>query len=112
MSLTEELVLSRIRSMTRRDLRRWVREGWVRPIQRAEGPVFDEIDLARLRLIRDLRKDMGLSAQALPIVLGLVDQLHRTRRDLRTVLAALAAQPPEVRNAVAQEVRDGIGADS
>lgn len=105
MSLTEQMVLARIRRLTRRDLRRWTDEGWVRPAMGAAGPIFDEIDVARLRLLCDLRKDMALPADTLPVVLTLIDRLHETRRELRLLIEALADQPENVRGAVVSRLR-------
>jgi len=105
MSLDERKVVARIERLTLRDLRLWVREGWVRPAQGERGPVFDEIDVARLRLLCDLRKDMDMPMDAMPTVLTLIDELHRTRRDLRRLTEALDEQPTEVRRAVIAAVR-------
>lgn len=107
MSLTEQMVLKEIRRLTRRELRLWVREGWVRPFIGEAGPVFDEIDVARLRLLCDLRKEMALPTDALPVVLALIDRLHQTRRDLRLLIEALADQPEDVRRAVRDRLRAG-----
>ena len=57
MSFTEQMVLTEIRRLTRRELRLWVHEGWVRPAMSETGPLFDDLDVARLRLLCDLRKD-------------------------------------------------------
>ena len=108
MSLDEHTVVARIERLSLRELRLWVREGWVRPAQGERGPVFDEIDVARLRLLCDLRKDMALPTDALPTVLCLIDELHRTRRDLRRLSEALDEQPAEVRRAVVASVRRRI----
>ncbi|MEO1600883.1 MAG: chaperone modulator CbpM [Pseudomonadota bacterium] len=105
MSHTEETVLIEIRRLTRRELRLWMREGWVRPMMSETGPRFDELDVARLRLLCDLCKDMALSPDAVQIVLNLMDQLHQARRDLRTVMGALNEQPDDVRNAIAATLR-------
>lgn len=105
MSLDERNVVARIERLSLRDLRLWVREGWVRPAQGERGPVFDEVDVARLRLLCDLRKDMALPSDAMPTVLTLIDELHRTRRDLRRLTEALDEQPTEVRRAVIAAVR-------
>ncbi|GAB4258428.1 MAG: hypothetical protein Kow0013_00240 [Pararhodobacter sp.] len=105
MSLTEESVLREIRRLTRRDLRLWVEAGWVRPALAEDGPRFDELDVARLRLLCDLRKDMALSAQAIPVILTLIDRLHQTRRDLHALLDALDGQPPDVRRSVMAQLR-------
>ena len=105
MSLDEQNVVARIERLTLSELRIWVREGWVRPAQSERGPVFDELDVARLHLLCDLCKDMELSADVIPAVLTLIDQLHRTRRDLRRLAEALDEQPAEVRRAVIASVR-------
>lgn len=106
MSLTEQMVLTRIRRLTRRDLQHWIREGWVRPAMGATEPVFDEIDVARLRLLCDLRKDMALPADTVPVVLTLIDRLHETRRELRLLVEAVGDQPEDVRRAVISRLRE------
>lgn len=105
MSLTEQMVLAEIRRLTRRELRLWMRQGWVRPARGESGPLFDEIDVARLRLLCDLRKEMALPSGAVPVVLTLIDRLHQTRRDLRVLMEALDDQPDDVRRAVAARLR-------
>ncbi len=105
MSFDERTVVARIERLTLRELRLWVKEGWVRPAQSESGPVFDEVDLARLQLLCDMRNDMELPADVIPTVLTLIDQLHRTRRDLRRLTEALDEQPTEVKRAVIAAVR-------
>ncbi len=100
MSFDERLVVERVERLTLRDLRLWVREGWVRPVHSQAGPVFDEMDIARIRLLCDLRKDMSLSTDALPVVLTLIDRMHEARRELRCLTEALEEQPGDVRRAV------------
>ena len=53
MRFDERTVVTEIRRLTLKDLRFWVQEGWVRPAQGEQGPVFDDIDVARLRLLCD-----------------------------------------------------------
>jgi chaperone modulatory protein CbpM len=105
MSIDERTVVARIERLTLRELRLWVKEGWVRPAQSERGPVFDDLDVARLRLLCDLRKDMALPTDVMPTVLTLIDHLHRTRRELRRITEALDEQPTEVRRAVIAAVR-------
>lgn len=107
MSLDERKVVARVERLTMRDLRLWVREGWVRPAEGAGGPVFDELDVARLQLLCDLRKDMALPMDAMPTVLTLIDHLHRTRRHLRRLSEAVEAQPDDIREAVLLAFRSG-----
>lgn len=100
MRLDEESVVAEVRRLSLRELRLWVREGWVRPASGDAGPVFDEVDVARIRLLCDLRKEMALPTDALPVVLTLIDRLHETRRDLRHLTEAVEEQPETVRRLV------------
>jgi chaperone modulatory protein CbpM len=82
------------------ELRVWCEAGWISPAEPAvpgeAGPVFDEVDLARIRLVRELRDDLGLDEDAIPVVLSLVDQLYGVRRELRALARAVEQQPDEV----------------
>ncbi|HKL68293.1 MerR family transcriptional regulator [Salibaculum sp.] len=109
MSMDERSVVAEVRRVTLRELRLWVREGWVQPAQGERGPAFDEVDVARIRLLCDLRKEMALPADALPVVLTLIDRLHETRRDLRDLTKALEEQPEEVRRSVVAGFRERRG---
>ncbi|MEM8631938.1 MAG: MerR family transcriptional regulator [Pseudomonadota bacterium] len=105
MRLDERMVVAKVDRLTLRELRLWVRQGWVRPARGDVGPVFDEIDLARIRLLCDLRKDMSLSLETLPTVLSLIDRLHEARRDLRWLTEALEEQSEDVRRSVVSTMR-------
>jgi chaperone modulatory protein CbpM len=95
--ITFETVVRAIGGVRATELRAWIEEGWVRP-ERARGVlIFHEIDIARVRLIHDLRRELAIGDEALPVVLNLLDQLYATRRRLRAVNEAIAAQPPAVR---------------
>jgi len=105
MRYDEHGVVAEIRRLTIRELRMWVREGWMKPSAGKEGPVFDELDVARARLICELKQDMGIRNDVLPVVLSLIDSLHQTRRDLQRLTQALEDQPPEVKRAVIDRFR-------
>lgn len=105
MSLDERTVVECDDRLTLRELRLWVHRGWIRPATGEEGPVFDEIDVARVRLICDLKKDMALPGETLPVVLNLIDHLHEARRDLACLAAALDSQPEEIRRDVLRAFR-------
>ena len=62
--------------------------------------IFHEVDVARVELILDIRQEFAIDEEALPLVLGLLDQVYELRRHLRRMCDALAAQPPEVQAAV------------
>lgn len=64
----------------------WIEAGWLRPHESASGPEYSDVDLARARLIADLRDDLGLNDEAVPVVLDLIDQIHGLRRLVRELL--------------------------
>lgn len=109
MSYDERTVVARVKRVKLKDLRIWVREGWVRPAQSETGPIFDEVDIARIRLLCDLKTDMSLPSDALPVVLTLLDRLHQTRRELRTLTEAMQKQPEEVRVTIIDTFREMSG---
>lgn len=78
----------------------WVERGWVLPESADAGWVFHDIDIARVRLIHDLRRQMDIGEDSVSLVLSLLDQLYDLRGQLRAVLRAVEAQPEEVRAAI------------
>lgn len=98
---TFEDVLTRFPDLDRIEVERWIAQRWVRPDPAdGEGWVFEEIDIARVRLIRDLRRTCEVPPDVLPMMLSLLDQLYETRGRLDAVLRALVDQPETVREAV------------
>ena len=75
-------------------LDQWVEAGWLTQQQNLSGQRFSDVDFARARLIRDLQ-DLGVNDDSIPIVLGLVDQLHGLRHLLRELLLTIKAQRQE-----------------
>lgn len=78
----------------------WVERGWVRPEPAGTGWTFHEIDIARVRLIHDLRHRMDLNEEAIPLILSLLDQVYDLRAQLGAVLRAVEQQPEPVRRAI------------
>ncbi|MGH6981749.1 MAG: chaperone modulator CbpM [Stellaceae bacterium] len=103
--ITIETVIRTVGGVRETELRAWIEEGWVRP-ERSRGVlVFREIDVARVRLIHDLRRDLAIGDDALPVVLNLLDQLYAMRRRVRAVNDAIAAQPLAVRRTLRVALR-------
>ncbi len=86
------------------ELTEWVERGWVLPEAAESGWVFHEIDVARVRLIHDLRRDMDVAAETVPLVLSLLDQVYELRGRLRAVMQAVQGQPADVRQAILQSL--------
>jgi chaperone modulatory protein CbpM len=90
-TMTVPGVLARVRGVDAATLELWIAQEWVRPL-RAEGqPVFEEIDVARVRLIVELRDELDLGEPAIPVVLSLLDQLHGAHGRLQRLISALEA---------------------
>lgn len=78
----------------------WVERGWVIPDTAETGLEFHEIDVARVRLIHDLRRDMEIGEDAISLVLSLLDQVYELRSRMKSVLHVLETQPPDVQTAI------------
>jgi chaperone modulatory protein CbpM len=100
-----EILVARLPGLQRTHLEHWIENGWVRPDGAAGRYAFREIDVARVRLIQQLRDDLEVNEAALPIVLSLLDQLYDARRRLRELADALGRTAPEpVRRQLADEL--------
>ena len=103
MKLRESELVATVDTVSVTELRVWVREGWVRPADDEAGPVFDEADVARVRLVCDLRDRLEIEEATIPVILSLVDQVHGLRRELRALADAVAQQPESVRRKILSE---------
>jgi chaperone modulatory protein CbpM len=63
----------------------WVNAEWL--VEHRPGRQFSEQDLARARLIQDLRGDLGVNDEGIALVLHLLDQLYGLRCLLRDIQA-------------------------
>lgn len=93
-------LLLRLRGLERRELVRWVENRWVLPERHAETWVFHEVDVARVELIFDIRRDFAIDDEAMGLVLGLLDQVYNLRRQMRRLCDAVSTQPPDVQEAI------------
>ena len=80
--------------LDRATLEVWIRQEWLVPARAAEERAFTDTDLARARLIADLKHNMGVNDEGLDVILHLIDQMHGLRRALAGALAMLRQQRP------------------
>ena len=80
---------------------RWVARGLLRPAGTTDAWCFEQIDVARARLLAELESDIGFDDDTVETVIGLVDQVHTLRRQLDLLARAIAAQPDDTRKAIA-----------
>jgi len=100
-----EILVTQLSPLQRQDIERWISNEWVRPDRGDGGYVFRDIDVARVRLIQELRDEMQVNEEALPVVLSLLDQLYDQRRRMRELCDALRrTAPDEVRRDLARHL--------
>ena len=100
--MTDVVTLLRaVPGLTEPVFRHYLAQGWIRPAHDNGAPVFDETDVARVRLVFELHTKLEVEEPSLPVLLSLLDQLHATRHQLRQVLDAL---DPAVRTALADRL--------
>ena len=87
--ITLDTVLQQVRGLDADTLQVWITQDWVRPLRREGQPLFEDVDVARVRLIVELRDELEVGERAMPVVLSLLDELHATRRDMRRLAEAL-----------------------
>ena len=70
------------------------RLGRARAAGAAAEPAFSELDVARVRLICDLRHDLAVEEETVPLVLSLLDQVYALRRQMSALTERGAASSP------------------
>jgi len=101
-----DVVIAEVSGLSREDLEVWISHQWVKPDLQAGRYAFADIDLARVRLIQQLRSDLEVNEAALPVVLGLLDQLYDLRRQLKDFNDALEqVAPSDIRLRLSEHLR-------
>jgi chaperone modulatory protein CbpM len=95
-------LIGRIAGLDRTELARWIENRWVLPEQTGDSGhwEFHEVDVARVELIFDLRREFAIDDEATALVLNLLDQLYSLRRQMRRLCDALETQPADIRDAI------------
>ena len=83
----------------------WIQRGWVRAERQEPDWLFEDIDVVRVRLVYDVRYVMGVTDDAMPLVLSLLDQVYGLRAQMRAVARAVERQPEGVRDAILAALR-------
>ena len=98
------------------ELARWIENRWIVPEpaggKAGETWLFHEVDIARVELILEIRREFAVDDEAVSLVLGLLDQVYSLRRQMRRLSAALECQPAEVQDAIRRALpKAGGGGD-
>ncbi len=97
-------VVSLFPDLRETELHGWVHRGWVRPQGSEPDWVFQEVDIARVRMIHDFRRAMAVPEETMPLVLSLLDQVYALRGQMQAVARAIEGQPDAVRSAILTEL--------
>ncbi|TAJ39593.1 MAG: hypothetical protein EPO67_00830 [Reyranella sp.] len=100
MTTLDELLRTH-RRLTTVHVERWVARGLLRPAGTVETWSFEQVDVARARLLAELGDELGFDEDSVETVVDLVDQVHTLRRQLDLLGHAIAEQPAATREAIA-----------
>jgi chaperone modulatory protein CbpM len=106
--INEHEVLSKITSISAGQLRVWILEEWVRPARSGNDVVFNEADLARVRLLDTLKNQLEIDHEAIPIILSLLDQVLDLREQMRIVSSVIESQPEDVRIEILRQAAEKL----
>lgn len=76
-----------------RTLEVWIEREWLAPHSDALDAQFSEVDVARARLILELKQQFGANDEGIDIILHLMDQLHGMRGLMARLRLELDAPP-------------------
>lgn len=108
--ISQEELIELIEGLTAGELDRFVEAGLVMPMGEPAQRRFEAVDVARIRLIRELRIDLSVGEDALPVVLSLLDQVHALRYRLTCLMRSIETLPEEQRAALAQALMAHLSA--
>ncbi len=101
-----ETLLSRINGLEAAELESWIMARWVLPEQSSHGYAFHDVDVARVHLIVELRHELLVDEDAMPLILNLLDQVYALRKRLRSVTSAIETLPPETQAVLRRQLTD------
>lgn len=105
--ISEKHLIETVTELTLEDLQRWLDKGLVQPKRRAGARFYREIDVARVRLIVEMREDFEVHADNIPLVMSLIDQIHGLRHQLRRLASAIDRQPESIRHDIRRDLESG-----
>ncbi|CAI3941227.1 unnamed protein product [Commensalibacter communis] len=88
--MTFEMFCLNLPEVTSTEIQFWIANEWLRPQEKDGSYYFQEIDQARAYLIIELRDDLGITEDAMPVILNLLDQLYTTRRQMKYLCEVIA----------------------
>jgi chaperone modulatory protein CbpM len=105
MTAFDQLV-NEIADLRPEEVEAWIDCGWVRPLRSDDRYEFSDVDVARCRLILEMRQEFEIDDETMPLVLSLMDQVYGLRHRMRLLLGAIQSQPTETRDALARSLQE------
>ncbi|MDH3661672.1 MAG: chaperone modulator CbpM [Alphaproteobacteria bacterium] len=105
-TLTEVIIT--VGRIEQAELMRWVDLGWIAPSRSPKAEpefLFSDVDEARIHMICDLRQNMMVEEDTMPLVLSLLDQMYALRHQMNALTSAIQEQPGEVRDAILKQLK-------
>jgi chaperone modulatory protein CbpM len=108
--IEEGELMAKVEGLSPGELEFCLKAGWIVPAEAPDASLrrYLDVDVARLRLIHELRFELELGDEAVPVILQLIDQLHGLRYGILRLKSALAGQPEPVRRAIADAFADPL----
>ena len=97
---TQEQAIAAVPGLSLARLAAFLDSGLIIPLTSTDGLKFRPVDLARLELLCELADHFDLEADALGVLIGLIDQLHTARLRLHAMAQAMEAEPQDLRQRV------------
>ncbi|MEM7222671.1 MAG: chaperone modulator CbpM [Pseudomonadota bacterium] len=104
MLITIEEIVTEFK-VSRQEVTTWIAQRWVLPVEDPRGQMFNEADRARIALITELRRDLQVGDEVMPMVLRLLDQVYTLRRTLGELNSAIDGLPEDSRAALKARLR-------
>jgi chaperone modulatory protein CbpM len=102
---TLDEVVGLVPGVSRAEIVTWIEARLILPQRRDDTALFEDIDIARVRLIVELRELLPPDEDPVPLVLTLLDRMYGLRNHMSRLLAAIARQSPEIREEILAALR-------
>lgn len=83
----------------------FIARGWVCPVRDETDYIFDDMDVARIRLVCELHIEMSFEQDAVDVIMSLMDQLYETKARHENLVKAFENQPDEVRHSILETLK-------
>lgn len=102
-------ILNELQPLDSTELSMWIEQRWVLPTRRDGDYRFSAADIARVRLVHDIRYALDIDIETVPVLLSLLDRYYGARRQVKVLMEAIDAQPDDIRARIMAHIDDAAG---